>query len=217
MVDRVRNRLAQNKKPPLEHGLVLDMRAALDKNLAAYRFSRPDARAKTRRIDWRVAPTESDLSFRGDHFFNNVFDDPAALHIARQEQRADGIFARRRQDETEVGCLFGKKAMRDLNQHAAAIARLGIGTDGAAMIQIAQNLEAHGDHFVRLVIAHVRGETDTAGGMLLDGRIKALRGRQAWIRQDAKEDRIRHLSPFLIEYRQNRTAGREVSTPSKRA
>src|ERR1700738_3459186 len=123
MVARVRNSLAQNKKPPLEHGLVLDMRAALDKNLAAYRFGRPDARAKTRRIDRRVAPAESDLSFRGDHFFNNAFDDPAALHIARQEQRADRIFARSWQDETLLGCLFGKKPLRDLNQHAAAIAR----------------------------------------------------------------------------------------------
>ena len=71
--------------------------------------------------------------------------------------------------------------MRDLNQHAAAIARLGIGADRAAMVEIAQNLEAHVDHFVRLAIAHVRDETDPAGVMLLDGRIKALRGRQAWI------------------------------------
>src|SRR3984893_11030937 len=165
MVDRVRNRLAQNKKPPLEHGLVLDMRAALDKNLAAYRFSRPDARAKTRRIDRRVAPTESDLSLRGNHFVNNVFDDPAALPIARQEQRADGIFARRRQDETELGCLLGEKAMRDLNQHAAAIARLGVGADRAAMIEIAQNLEAHGDNFVRPASAQVRDETEPPGGL----------------------------------------------------
>ena len=58
MVDRVRNRLAQYKKPPLEHGLVLDMRAALDENLAAYRLGRPDALAKTRRIGRRVAPPE---------------------------------------------------------------------------------------------------------------------------------------------------------------
>src|SRR2546425_12917005 len=110
MVDRIRNRLAQNKKSPLEHGLVLDMRAALDKNLAAHRFGHPDALAKTRRIDRRVAPTENDLSFRGDHFFNNVFDDTAAIPIAGQEQRADGILARRRQDETELGYPFGKKA-----------------------------------------------------------------------------------------------------------
>ena len=86
--------------------------------------------------------------------------------------------------------------MRDLNQHAAAVARLGIGADRAAMIEIAQNLEAHRDHFVRLAVAHVRDETHPAGGMLLDGRIKALRGRQARIWEDrAGDDRIRHLSP----------------------
>jgi len=44
-VDRVRNRLAQNKKPPLENVLIASLRPALNENLAAQRFGWLDALA----------------------------------------------------------------------------------------------------------------------------------------------------------------------------
>src|ERR1019366_2324946 len=170
---------------------------ALDENLAAHRFGRLNALAKTRRIDRRIPPAKKNLSFSSDHFLDNGFDDLAAFRIARQKKRADRIVARRRQDKAELACPFGKKAVRNLNQHATAIARPGIGADRTAMIEIAQNLEAHADDFMRFAIVHVGNETDAAGIMFVGWRIKALRDRQAGIDVDwAGQDRIGHPSTF---------------------
>ena len=93
---------------------------------------------------------------------------------------------------------MGKKAVRDLNQHATAIPRHGVSADRAAMIEVAQNLEAHANYFMRLAIVHVGDESDPAGVMLIVWRIKALRGRQPGIQGVlAGQDRIGHLSPSI--------------------
>src|ERR1700730_15169254 len=173
MVDRVGNLLAKNEKPPLECVLITGMWPALYENLAAHRFGRFNTLAKTRRIDRRIPQAKKNLSLPGDHFLDNGFDDLAAFRIARQEKRADRILARRRQNKAELFCLFGKKTVRDLNQHATAVARRGIGADRAAMIEIAQNLEAHADDFIRFAIVHVGDETDPAGILFVGWRIEA--------------------------------------------
>ena len=103
------------------------------------------------------------------------FDDFAAFGIARQEQGADRIMAGRRQRETEPCRLFLEETMRDLDEHAAAVAGLRIGTDRAAVIEIEQNFEALLDERMRFAVLHVGNEADAAGIVLAPRIVKALR------------------------------------------
>ena len=56
--------------------------------------------------------------------------------------------------------------MRDLDEDAAAVAELGIGADGAAMVEIVQDLQALLDDGVGLAVLHVGDEADAAGILL---------------------------------------------------
>ena len=68
--------------------------------------------------------------------------------------------------------------MRDLQQHAGAVARLGIGADGAAMFEVSQDAQAVGDDLVALDVLDVGDEADAAGIMLAGGVDRARRARE---------------------------------------
>ena len=63
---------------------------------------------------------------------------------------AHGVAAGLRQGDAERRALLAKEAMRDLHEHAAAVAGLRVRADGAAMIEVEQDLKAHLDDGVRL-------------------------------------------------------------------
>ena len=86
------------------------------------------------------------------------------------------IVACRRQREAELGAFLGEEAMRDLDQHAAAVAGLRVGAHGAAMIEVVENLQALLDDDVRLAVLHVGDEADAAGVLLIGRIVKALCG-----------------------------------------
>ena len=71
--------------------------------------------------------------------------------------------------------------MRNLHEDATAVAELGIGADGAAMVEIEQDAQSHFDDRLRLFVAHIGDEADAAGIMLLGGIVEALRRRKSGI------------------------------------
>ena len=89
--------------------------------------------------------------------------------VARQEELADRVIARFGQSETELIGLLGEEVVRDLHENAASVPELGVGPDGAAMIQIEQYLQAHLNDVVALRIMQIGDEADQAG----DGSGKA--------------------------------------------
>src|ERR1700719_1096898 len=104
----------------------------------------------------------------------------AALTLAPRQEESTGVSRQPRVICPSAATIFStmsstiRRPSLSRGKNSAPMA-YSPGAGSAAMIEIAQNLEAHGDHFVRLAIAHVRDETHPAGGMLLGGRIKALR------------------------------------------
>ena len=78
--------------------------------------------------------------------------------------------ALRRQLEAELGAFGRKEPVRDLRQHAAAVAELGVRAHRAAMVEVDQNLQALFEDVMRLAVLHVGDEADAAGIMLV-GRI----------------------------------------------
>ncbi len=81
---------------------------------------------------------------------------------------------RRGQLETELGAFGGEERVRNLGQHAAAVAERGIRADRAAMVEVDQDLQALFEDVVRLAVLHVGHEADAAGIVLVGGIVEPL-------------------------------------------
>ena len=91
-----------------------------------------------------------------------------------QEDHADAVLARRRQFDALLGHLFAVQRVRQLNQDAGAVAHQLVGTDGAAMVQVFQDLQTLLHDGMALDALDVGHEADATGVMLLVGRIQAI-------------------------------------------
>ena len=132
-------------------------------------------------FDRHLAQRQQGLPFRSDDLRDQRLDLGARFGIARQEQKASRIFARRRQIEAQPGGLGREEPVRHLDEHAATVAGLRIRSDGAAMVEVEKDLQPLVDDVVRLLIVQVGDKADTAGIVLVPGIVEALRRRQARI------------------------------------
>ena len=95
------------------------------------------------------------------------------LRIGRGEHEADGVLAGRRQgrerlalfgrDDAAEGALLLEQRVRNLDQDAGAVAGVGFGTGGTAMLHALERLQAAIDDVVRGLPAQVREEPDATG------------------------------------------------------
>ena len=178
VVDGVRDDLAGDKEPALEDLLVLHALALADEDLQMRRLRRLHGLAEIARIDRHVAPAEKMHALVRDRLRDDLLDDPEAFPIARHEEVADAVFAGLREGDAEGRALLDEEVVRDLHENAATVAHLRVGADGAAMVEVLQDLEALGDDRVRLAVLHVGDEADAAGILLVGGIVEALRRRQ---------------------------------------
>ena len=74
----------------------------------------------------------------------------ARVRLHRQEGHAYAILAGRRQGESQPGALAREELVRDLDQHAGAVAGFRIAAAGAAVRQVDEHLNALDDDVVRL-------------------------------------------------------------------
>ena len=100
----------------------------------------------------------------------------AQRRVLRHEPVADAVVAGRRQLDALLRHLLAEEAVRDLHQHAGAVAHQRVGADRAAMRQVLEHGEAVLDDLVRLHALHVGDEADAAGVVLVARIVEALRG-----------------------------------------
>src|SRR5262249_24457973 len=81
--------------------------------------------------------------------------------------------------DVHLGGLLGKELVRDLHQNAGAVAGARVGADGAAMLEVANELERVLDQLVRLLVLDVGEEADAAGIPLQRRIEQPLRRRKA--------------------------------------
>src|SRR5690606_6624553 len=104
---------------------------------------------------------------------DDFLDLPAFVTVPGQEDQTDAVVAGRRQVEREVG-RRPEEPVGDLNQDAGAVARVGLATAGAAMLEIPEDLDALADDVVRPASLEMDDEADAAGVLLVLGIVKAL-------------------------------------------
>ncbi len=163
LIDRVRDRLAQEIQAPLEFGLVADFPAAADEDLLVHGLGGLHGFAERRIVGRYIAPAQERHALALDHLGVNVADHLPPVGIARHEQHADRVFAGRRQAEAEPAGLRGEERVRNLDQDAGAVAGARIGADGAAMLEIAEDRQGVLDDLVRFFSFDVGDKADAAG------------------------------------------------------
>ena len=177
LIDRLRDRLAQDVEPALE--LVFGFRSAIaaDEDLHVVRFGRLHGLAERCIVGRHVAPTKQHQPLVADLVGDDALDDIAPRGLARHEQRADGVLAGRRQLKADLRGLAYEEAVRNLHQDAGAVTGARIGADRAAVFEIAQNVDRIRDDLMRLPALDIGNEADAAGVLLLAYVVQAFRGR----------------------------------------
>ena len=153
---------------------VASVGGAADEDLLHHRLDRLDAFAKRGIVDRHVAPAEHVQALGRDDLLDDFAHLLARRGLARHEELADRVMAWRRQVEAELGAFGGEERVRDLGQHAAAVAERRIRAHRAAMVEVDQNLQALFEDVVRLAVLHVGHEADAAGIVLLGGIVERL-------------------------------------------
>ena len=166
LIDRLRDRLAQDVEPALELVLGLRRAVAADEHLHVVGLGRLDGFAERGVVGRHVAPAEQHQAFVLDLVGDDALDDFAPRRFLRHEQRADRVVAGLRQLEAELGGLAREEGVRDLHQNAGAVAGARIGADRAAMFEVAENADRVGDDLMRLLALDVGDEADAAGILL---------------------------------------------------
>ena len=174
LIDRVRDRLAQNVELALELFLGAGDAAAADEHLHVRGFGRLHGDAERGIVGRHAAPAEQLHAFGGNLIGDDALNDGAPGIVARHEQRANGVVAGLRQGEAEFLGFTNEEIVRDLNQDACAVAGARVGANGATVFEIAQNVDRVGDDLVGLLALDIGDEADAAGIFFKRGIVEAL-------------------------------------------
>ena len=101
------------------------------------------------------------------------------LVIEWKEQHPDAIFAARRKFEAELARFAAQELMRNLQEHAGAVAGARIASACTAMGQVVEDLDALAHDIVRALTLDVDHEADPACVVLVSRRVEALCRRYA--------------------------------------
>ena len=166
--------LADHVELALEGRLIGKRRIAPDERLAHEGFAGERGVAQGGTVGGDRAPAQEGLAFRLHDLLETLFEPPAFHRVARHEHHAAGVFTGLRQDEPGWRQRFLEKGMWHLDQHARAVAGVGLVAAGAAVIQVSQNLQRLLEDGVRLAPLDVGDEAEATGLVLEPGVIEAL-------------------------------------------
>jgi len=197
-LDRRRGGLADHVELALQRVRHDDVRAAADEDLADHRLlGTHGGRHRHLAVDRHVAPAEQHLALGLDRALHLLLAGQTRGVFLRQEDHAHAVFAGRRQRDALRGHLGAVELVRDLDQDAGAVAHQLVGTDGAAVIQVLQDLEALLDDAMCLLALDVGHEADTAGVVFVLRVVEALRAGEVefGVGHSGGQQRIHGVSP----------------------
>jgi hypothetical protein len=143
-----------------------------------HRLGRDHGLRKTGIVARDVAPAEKGEPLGLDHAFDDGLAIDALGLIARHEQMADAVMAGLGQGDAEARAGLAQEFMRDLHKNAGAVACERVGSRGAAMGQVFEDLQAVLDDLAARPAFEIGDETDAASIVLVLRIVESLRGRR---------------------------------------
>ncbi len=137
-----------------------------------------------------VAPAEKGEPLGFDHAFDDRLAIDALGPIARHEHMADAVVAGLGQRDAQRRAGLAQEFMRDLHEDTSAVAGERVGSGGAAMGQVFEDLQAVLDDLAARPAFEIGDETDAASIVLVLRIVESLRGRR-------RRPRLKRRNPFL--------------------
>ena len=111
-------------------------------------------------------------------------------------RNATAYCAGRGQGDALLGHLLDEEGVRNLHQHAGAVAHQRVGAHGAAMLEVFEDGEAALDDRVLRAVLEVDDEADATGIMLALGVVQAERSPDDWLCE--RQSPRRGVVPFRL-------------------
>ncbi len=146
----------------------------LDVGLRAARYA-----ADGGAVDRRIAPAHHLESLFADDLFDYAFTLQALQLADGQKNHSNRVAAGLGQSHAQGCTLARKELMRNLNQHARAVACFGIATASSAVLQVREHLDSLFHDGVALFAANTGDETEAACIMLVGRIVETLGWRQS--------------------------------------
>ena len=99
-----------------------------------------------------------------------------------QKHHADAVFTGRRQCHALARHFLAKELIRDLDQHARAIAHQGVSAHRTTVIEIAENLRTLLDDAMAFLTLDMGDKTHAARIVFVHGIVEPLNARDGWLR-----------------------------------
>ena len=110
-----------------------------------------------------IAPAQQNLAFGLDGALHLLLASQAGCVLLGQEDHAHTVLARRRQGHALLGHFFAVQRIRNLDQDARAIAHQRVGTHGATVVNVLQDLQRLRHDVVALHTLDVGHKAEPAG------------------------------------------------------
>ena len=175
---------ADDVKFSFKRCLILDCRAAPDKNLRQKRLCCECAFAERGIVHRHIAPAEQRLAFGGNNFGEFGFYRFTFCRIFWQEHLTDAVMADRWKFETKSRRFRHEEIMRHLNQYARAVAGVRFAAARTAMVEVDKDLQGVAHQLVGLLTFHVDDKAQPARIVLELRIIKTLFGRRTKAHRD---------------------------------
>ena len=177
VADLVGGALADDVELALEGHLVVEALAAADEDLRHHRLVGPGPAAERAVFGGDLAPAEDALPLLADDLLQGLLAEPPVGGVGpRQVDHSDAVGARLGQLRPLAVEGFAEEAVRDLQQHAGAVAGVGLGAAGAPVVEAAEHLDGVLDDAVAAPALDVGYEADPAGVVLVPRIVQALLG-----------------------------------------
>jgi hypothetical protein len=166
-LDRGRRRLADHVQLAFQRVRHDHVGATADEDLAQHRLlGAHRGRHRHLAIDGHVAPAEQHLAFGPHCALELLFAGETRRVLLRQEDLADAVFAGWWQGDARRSHLGAEIFVGDLDQDARAVAHQLVGADGAAVVEVLEDLQTLRNDRVRALALDVRHEADATGIVL---------------------------------------------------
>ena len=126
------------------------------------------------RVDRHLAPEQQGHALLGASVLEHAARVAVALGVLREEQHGDAVVALGRQDVPLALRLPAEQAVRDLEQHAGAVARVLLQPLAAAVLQVHEHRKRIVEHGVRALAAKARQRADAACVVLVLRSVQPL-------------------------------------------
>ena len=175
----VLDQLADHVQAPLEGVAIVHAPAAGDEHLADVRLLLPRRPAQARPVGRHVAPAEQRLPLLCDHLRDDAVNPQPQVVVGGQEAHADAVFAGAGKLDPRLARQDLQRRVRDLDQHAGAVAGVRVAAQGAAVVEAGQHLQGVVEQAARSAAVHVDDKADPARIVLVRGVVQTLTGRDA--------------------------------------